>query len=93
MALILRGKSRCAICGAVLKTGDSIVATTAFISDETDPLWRYSDAGMHSECFVRWEHREEFVRRFNATVGTKVWGSGMKHRMDESGQIIGESAE
>lgn len=66
MALILRGKSRCALCDEVLEEGEELFATSAFLSDEAHPLWRYSDAAMHLSCFRDWPDREAFVAEFNS---------------------------
>ena len=60
-SIIIRGKTSCSLCGAVLADGEDVVATTHFIADQADPLWRYSDSGMHRECFLAWEHRALFV--------------------------------
>jgi hypothetical protein len=48
MALIYEG-IKCAICDREIDIGrkDSYVATTHFIGDARDPLWRFSDAAMH----------------------------------------------
>jgi hypothetical protein len=48
MALLALGRSRCSICGEVLQPGQVIVATTHFIGDPADHLWRFSDSGMHA---------------------------------------------
>jgi hypothetical protein len=87
MALIARGKSKCALCGEVIGVDDVIVATSHFIADENDSLWRYSDAPFHKRCFLAWEWRQELVRRYNATLGRRVWGNGTRHHMDDEGQI------
>ena len=88
MALFTR-ESRCPLCDELL--GDAqIVATSHFMSDRSDPLWRYSDAAMHRECFLRWPLRAAFVERFNQVVGPMVFGNGTSHRMLEDGQIVVE---
>jgi hypothetical protein len=66
MALLLPGKTTCPLCGEVIGPDDSVVGTTHFIADESDPLWRYSDAAFHRNCFERWEHRAEFETRYEA---------------------------
>jgi hypothetical protein len=88
MAIIFRGKTGCALCGQVLAELDDIVATSHFIGDPHDPLWPFSDAGMHRACFVAWPMRAQFVERFNRTVGEKVWGNGTRHEMTEDGTIL-----
>lgn len=64
MALITQ-YTKCALCGELLGDGE-IVATTHFIADRNDPLWRFSDAAMHQSCFDKWEHRDEFSARYEA---------------------------
>ena len=74
MAIVLRGKTECSVCGNVIKDGDEIVATSHFIADQNDPLWRFSDSAMHRSCFANWNHRTEFVAKFNLIVGpNKYW--------------------
>jgi len=88
MALILRGKTTCAICQLTLEKDDEIVATSHFITDKSDPLWRYSDAAMHRRCFLSWDARVQFVERFNSSVGRIVWGNGTQHHMLDDGTIV-----
>jgi hypothetical protein len=56
LALVLIGKSRCALCDLVIEN-DQFIATSHFIADTTDPLWRFSDAAMHQSCFLAWKGR------------------------------------
>jgi len=93
VAIILRGKSKCPICGDVIGKEDELVSTSHFIQDRTDPLWRFSDAGMHRQCFLAWQHRSEFVERFNSLVGPSVSGGGTRRRMHDDGSITVEPAE
>jgi len=86
MALIF-DQSECAICGELLGKPARIVATTHFIGDPRDPLWRFSDAAMHYECFQKWPDREEFIRKYNSTVGQMVWGNSTRHIMRPDGII------
>lgn len=93
MALIYEG-IRCAICDRKIDIGrqGSYVATTHFIGDKSDPLWRFSDAAMHYECFQSWPHREEFVQKYNSTIGQQVWGNGTRHLMHPDGRVESVSA-
>jgi hypothetical protein len=92
MALIFPD-SKCAICElAVDSGGDKYVATSHFIEDETDPLWEFSDAVMHYDCFQSWERREVFVTKYNETMGRIIWGNGTRHRMNADGKIISVKA-
>jgi hypothetical protein len=87
MALILLGKTECSLCGGVLKEDDDIVATTAFINDRDDPLWPFSDSGMHKACFLAWDQRSKFVKKYNETRGAITWGNGTYHHMEDDGEI------
>lgn len=87
MAILILGKSACALCGEVIVTEHELVATSHFISDPSHPLWRYSDAAMHCDCFQRWPHREEFVAEYNRTIGQIVWGNGSQHTMRADGTV------
>ena len=87
MAIVLRGKTECSVCGNVIKEGDEIVATSHFIADQNDPLWRFSDSAMHCYCFANWNHRTEFVAKFNLIVGPITFGNGTYHHMEADGTI------
>lgn len=82
MALIITGKSLCAICGEVIAKGDEVVATSHFLGP-SEPLHRYSDAPFHKRCFLTWDRREEFVTRYNdVTRGIAL------HHMAADGSFI-----
>jgi hypothetical protein len=66
MALVT-DNTPCSICGCVVRPDESTVATTHFIEDESDPLWKHSDSVMHRQCFLSWPHRKEFVFLYNST--------------------------
>ena len=59
MALIFEGESRCSIRNEAMDTDKNVVLWSAFL-DRSHKLWKYSDSGMHQECFSRWKHKEEF---------------------------------
>jgi len=88
VAIVLRGKTECSLCGKVIINGDDIVATSHFIADKADPLWRFSDSAMHHSCFNEWEHRAEFVAKFNRIVGEITFGNGTYHHMESDGAIV-----
>lgn len=88
MALVFRGKTKCALCKELIGADDEIVATSHFIADPSDSLWQYSDAAFHRRCFAPWEGREEFVRRFNEVASRFVFGNGKRHFMKEDGSMI-----
>jgi hypothetical protein len=87
MAIIIRDKTQCALCAEILGADDDVVSTSHFIADSADPLWKYSDAGMHRSCFLDWSDRERFVDQINSTVGQTVWRNGTSHRMAADGTI------
>ena len=87
MAIVLRGKTECSICGKVILSGDEIVSTSHFIADKDDPLWRFSDSAMHHSCFIEWDHRAEFVAKFNRIAGQITFGNGTYHHMESDGII------
>src|SRR5215208_2156833 len=86
MALIYEG-IKCSLCDSVIDLNGQYVATTHFIQDQNDPLWRHSDAAMHYSCFQNWEHRGVFVAKYNDTIGRIVWGNGTRHYMQPDGKI------
>jgi hypothetical protein len=50
MALFVRGKTICPLCGKVILTNEAVVSFPAFLK-KTHTLARYSDAAFHQECF------------------------------------------
>jgi hypothetical protein len=87
MALFFPGKTLCSICGVVVESDEKYHATTHFIGDDRDPLWRFSDSVMHEHCFLAWPLRQTFVDRYNATVGKITAGNGNYQRMETDGSI------
>lgn len=85
--MIIYGRTVCSICSEVLNIEDSIIITSHFISDKNDPLWPYSDSGMHKECFLAWSQRQEFIKRFNQIVGKQKYPDGGYRRMGDDGTI------
>jgi hypothetical protein len=43
---------------------DPIYATSHFIADSSHDLWRFSDAAMHWDCYVRWPDQARFASMF-----------------------------
>ncbi|NMN04859.1 MULTISPECIES: hypothetical protein [unclassified Novosphingobium] len=67
MAIVVRGKTECSVCGDVIAGSDDIVMFPHFIWDEAHPLWRFSDSAMHRRCFVDWDQAKQFRRIYNET--------------------------
>lgn len=68
MAIIIRGASKCSICGEILGEGQPLIAFPAFLSPG-DELWRYSDSAMHEPCFDAWEHRQAMTHKYRIATG------------------------
>jgi hypothetical protein len=51
MAIIIRGKSKCSLCGAIIQEGQEVVAFPPFVPNELDPLWIFNDGAFHADCF------------------------------------------
>lgn len=77
MALVWTGMP-CAICNHPIALGERFVATSYFIGDANDPLWRLSDNAVHRRCYNEWPHRKEFARRHKSAVGRSPSVSAMK---------------
>ncbi|UPK69138.1 hypothetical protein [Chitinophaga filiformis] len=50
MAIIFEGLSKCVLCGQKLNCVDEITAAPPLTSNTKDPLFVFSDAGMHVAC-------------------------------------------
>lgn len=50
MGLLVRGKTRCQICGKRINKDEPAVSFPAFLKN-THPLSRYSDGVFHQRCF------------------------------------------
>jgi hypothetical protein len=50
MAILLRGMTRCPICGIVIEEGDEVVLFPHVVINEADPLYALSDAACHRSC-------------------------------------------
>ncbi|HLG17589.1 MAG TPA: hypothetical protein VJH03_24305 [Blastocatellia bacterium] len=86
MAVIVRGKSACSVCGKVIEERDQIVATSQFIQDKADPLWPFSNTAIHKRCFLGWKLRSEFVDRYNE-IAPSTFAEGTFHRMKSDGSF------
>lgn len=53
MALLISGKTVCPICGNVIGRDNKVVIFPPFVANELDPLFLFSDAAFHEECFSR----------------------------------------
>jgi hypothetical protein len=88
MAIIIRGKTECPLCGEVLRGGDDLMASPPFL--QSGLLFRFSDAAMHRACFTNWPLADKFIAAFNE-IG-RCWPGGPR-RMLADGTIIDLDAE
>lgn len=95
MALVLLGKTECPLCGAVLETGDELVATSGAGVSEGGPLAPYQDAAMHKKCFLNWPLRKIFIQTFNEYYDQHFRGmrfmredGSIKEREPRSGKTV-----
>lgn len=51
MALIIFGKTKCKLCGLVMKDGDKIAGFPAFLPYD-HKYGKFSDASMHESCYL-----------------------------------------
>lgn len=50
MAILIRGKTQCPICGGVIEEGDNAALFPHFVLNEADPLYLLSDSACHVAC-------------------------------------------
>ena len=60
MALIFLGVTECALCRSVLQKTDEVTSLSP-IGDKKHPLYKYFDAGLHTQCFENWDKKEEVL--------------------------------
>ena len=65
MALLIRGKTKCSLCGEVISDGDEVISFGPFVSNRRDPLLRYSDRSFHAAHFWRQPDAEKAMARWN----------------------------
>jgi hypothetical protein len=53
VALLIRGTTKCPLCELVIADGQRAVGFPAFVSNEADPLWKFSDGAFHEDCVRR----------------------------------------
>lgn len=71
MALLIQNEdgtyeTECAICDRPVH--EPIFTTSHFIADSSDPLWSFSDASMHWDCYANWKHQRSFAEQYFETV-------------------------
>lgn len=64
MALLVFGKSICSLCGRVIQQGQRTYSFAAFILNELDPIFRFSDGAFHDHCIRNDQRGMEAIRRY-----------------------------
>jgi hypothetical protein len=62
MALVFEGVSQCPLCGRLLKKSDAFALFPPMTNNMNDPLFIFSDAGVHTECVNLSQYKEELDR-------------------------------
>ena len=65
MALLFFGKTICPLCEQVIVQGDSTISFPAFITNEADPCFVFSDRAFHTKCVRNNDLGEIAVQRFS----------------------------
>lgn len=65
MALLYPGMT-CPLCEKPMDMDGDLFATLHFLTPDSD-LYTYSDAAMHWDCYMAWEHQARFARLYFET--------------------------
>lgn len=72
MAMLLRGKTTCAVCGQVFDDPNNTVAFPAFLRPK-HRLHQFNDSVFHLACFQNWPERTTFERLYKRY--REIWDS------------------
>lgn len=71
MALVIRGKTKCRLCGRVHGPDDDIEMFPSGLFGRSDPAFEVNDAGVHHECLLAQSYaqhalevRDEYLRKW-----------------------------
>ncbi len=68
MATILLNKGKCELCGEPINEHHPFSAFPAFILNENDPLYRFSDSVCHDDCLAKHSLALALKRRLNEWI-------------------------
>ena len=71
MALLIRGKTLCPICRLPIGEEDDIVLFPAFVDNELDPFYMFSDAAFHARCFHEHPYSEQALERLSSVENAR----------------------
>jgi hypothetical protein len=92
MERIRAGRAQCVLCMETIRPNDDALVTPDFLADESDPLWRFTDAPMHRACFLVWDRRKAFVARYNRMARRWMAAGGVHPHMTSEGEIVWRSS-
>jgi len=72
MAIIIRGKTKCGFCGAVIEDGQKVRSFPHFINNELAPLSVFDDGAFHWECFHNHPLAERAEKRYEECCNDTV---------------------
>jgi hypothetical protein len=85
---VASGAATCALCHQAVRPDEDVVITPDFLADDTDPLWRFTDAVVHRPCFLVWDQRKTFIARYNRLAHELVADDGSYPHMTGEGDVV-----
>ena len=76
---MVEGTRVCWLCRKAVDNDFEAVITAPFLT-KRDPLWRYAGGSLHRKCFLAWDRRKEFIRKFNLVMAPL-------YEMDGEGEV------
>jgi hypothetical protein len=67
MALIVTGMP-CRICGQPMNSSQGLTTFTAFVSNQSDPVFFFNDAAFHTTCFEKHPLAEKAMKRMDEVL-------------------------
>jgi hypothetical protein len=68
MAIVIRGKTRCRLCGRVIEVGDDIVMFPSGLFDVNEVAFEVNDAGVHRECLAKQTYAHDALERLSLYI-------------------------
>jgi hypothetical protein len=72
MALLIFNQSKCSLCGKLITKAEPTCSFPAFVTNQLDPCWVFSDGAFHEACVLKHEHGPNALRRadeWGANIG------------------------
>lgn len=88
MRRVTAGTAICPLCRQAIRPAEDVVVTPDFLADDSDPLWPFTDAALHRNCFLLWDRRKAFVARYNGVARRLVAEDGSRPHMTGEGDIV-----